>query len=95
MRVWQFGPVLAPLAGPRVLSPLLQLRHITIRHAQTLQLGRLASVEMRLAHLDLTGSNLTLDSPESGWLFLASGVLPIHLTSVEPLPRPAGKSCLF
>ena len=65
------GPHLAPLAGPRLLSPLLRLRELTVSHA-LVNLRRLAPVEMRLARLDLSGCRLTLDGPD-GWRFLGSG----------------------
>ncbi|KAK9822162.1 hypothetical protein WJX81_002809 [Elliptochloris bilobata] len=81
VRALHFGPALAPLAGPRLLSPLTHLHDLTISHAQTLQLSRLAVVEMRLRRLDLTGCRLTLDSP-AGWRFLGRGsaleVLILH-----------------
>ena len=67
------GPHLAPLAGPRLLSPLLRLRELTVSHA-LVNLRRLAPVEMRLARLDLSGCRLTLDGPD-GWRFLGSGAM--------------------
>ena len=66
------GPHLAPLAGPRLLSPLLRLRELTVNHA-LVNLRRLAPVEMRLTRLDLSGCRLTLDGPD-GWRFLGRGV---------------------
>lgn len=66
------GPHLAPLAGPRLLSPLLRLRELTLSHA-LVNLRRLAPVEMHLTRLDLSGCRLTLDGPD-GWHFLGRGV---------------------
>ena len=86
------GPHLAPLAGPRLLSPLLRLRELTVSHA-LVNLRRLAPMETRLARLDLSGCRLTLDGPD-GWRFLGSGACAGHTRPVQKGPARVSTSSI-